>query len=63
MCNLSEGIYEEGYRIGYRIGFKEGREEIMREDVINLASAGLSSETISHMLKVEVNLVKEWIHN
>ena len=35
----------------------------MREDVINLASAGLSSETISHMLKVEVNLVKEWIHN
>ena len=63
MCNLSEGIYEEGYRLGYKIGFKEGREEIMRENVINLASAGLSSETISRMLKVEVNLVKEWIHN
>ena len=63
MCNLSEGIYEEGYRLGYKIGFKEGREEIVRENVINLASAGLSSETISHMLKVEINLVREWIHN
>lgn len=71
MCNLSEGIYEEGYRIGYKIGFKEGfkeglkegREQAKRGSAINLARAGLSSETISHMLKVEVNLVKEWIHN
>ena len=71
MCNLSEGIYEEGYRIGYKIGFKEGfkeglkdgREQAKRENVINLASAGLSSETISHMLKVSVKQVREWIRN
>ena len=71
MCNLSEGIYEEGYRIGYKIGFKEGfkeglkdgREQAKRERAINLANAVFSPETISRMLKVEVNLVKEWIHN
>ena len=49
MCNLSEGIYEEGYRLGYKIGFKEGREEIMRENVINLAYEGFSPEKISDL--------------
>ena len=75
VCNMSQGIWEMGCADGRKIGRKEGREEgrregreegrkeMMRENVINLASAGLSPESISHLLKVSVKQIKEWINH
>ena len=59
VCNLSVSIFEEGKGVG----FKEGREDMMRENVINLASAGFSPEKISDLLKVSVKQVRKWINH
>ena len=55
VCNLSKAILE--------MGRDEGREETKREDVMNLSNAGFSPERISHLLEVNIELVRDWIRN
>ena len=45
------------------MGRDEGREETKREDVMNLSNAGFSPERISHLLEVNIELVRDWIRN
>ena len=57
-----EGL-KEGRVEGHKDGFKDGCTETKKEDVINLAYEGFSPERISHLLKVSVRQVREWINS
>ncbi len=57
MCNLSEGIYEEGYGNGYENGSDFKRDEI----ILNLYENGVSLEVIAKGVKLSIEEIKDII--
>ena len=69
MCNLSQGIWQDGIKEGLEQGLERGmmlgeaRGEInaKRETAHNLAEMGMAVEIIAKALKVNVPLIEEWL--
>ena len=54
MCNLGEGIKEEGIKEG----IKEGKERREEEIVLNMLKEGLEMEMISKLTGMDLEAVK-----
>ena len=53
MCNLSEGVWEEGVEVGLKKGRAEGREESLMSALQNLMkNMGLSVEQAMNALSI-----------
>ena len=50
MCNLSEVVWEEGFKIGFEEGRREGRIKAIR----NMLKFGVSKETIATFYPLEL---------
>lgn len=69
MCEVSERIYREGIEEGKAEGRAEGRAEgkaegkleSQKETAKSLAEIGMTIEDIAKVLKVSVQLVREWL--
>ena len=69
MCEVSERIYREGIEEGKAKGRAEGRAEgkaegkleSQKETAKSLAEIGMTIEDIAKVLKVSVQLVREWL--
>ena len=61
MCNLSQGILEEGIKQGMRQGRKQGSLHTRREIACALAERGMSVEEISRIVKVNKEQVNKWV--
>ena len=73
MCNLSQGIWQDGIKEGLEQGLERGLERGMmlgeergeinakRETAHNLAEMGMAVEMIAKALKVNVPLIEEWL--
>ena len=77
MCNLSQGIWQDGIKEGLEQGLERGiqqglergmmlgeeRGEInaKRETAHNLAEMGMAVEMIAKALKVSAPLIEEWL--
>lgn len=69
MCEVSERIYREGIEEGKAKGRAEGRAEgkaegkleSQKETAKSLAEIGMTMEDIAKVLKVSVQLVREWL--
>ena len=65
MCQEMEKIYREGRKEGREEGKEEGRKagrlESKRETAINLAEMGMPVDRIAQAVKVNIQLVREWL--
>ena len=65
MCAVMDQIYQEGMEVGEAKGMKKGMEKgelkAKKETVISLAEMGLSAEKIAQVVKLQIQLVQEWI--
>ena len=65
MCQEMEKIYREGRKEGREEGKEEGRKagrlEGKRETAINLAEMGMPVDRIAQAVKVNIQLVREWL--
>ncbi|MCI5503223.1 MAG: hypothetical protein MR410_03815, partial [Eubacterium sp.] len=65
MCAAMDQIYQEGMEVGEAKGMKKGMEKgelkAKKETVISLAEMGLSAEKIAQVVKLQIQLVQEWI--
>ena len=63
MCNLGEGIYEDGLMKGKQEGWKKGREEGRKEAKLELAlellKDGMSLEKVAKYSKLSLSMIKE----
>ena len=63
MCNLGEGIYEDGLMKGKQEGWKKGREEGRKEGKLELAlellKDGMSLEKVAKYSKLSLSMIKE----
>ena len=57
MCQEMEKIYREGRKEGREAGRLEGK----RETAINLAEMGMQVDRIAQAVKVNIQLVREWL--
>lgn len=57
MCQEMEKIYREGRKEGREAGRLEGK----RETAINLAEMGMPADRIAQAVKVNIQLVREWL--
>lgn len=57
MCQEMEKIYREGRKEGREAGRLEGK----RETAINLAEMGMPVDRIAQAVKVNIQLVREWL--
>lgn len=57
MCQEMEKIYREGRKEGR----EAGRLESKRETAINLAEMGMPVDRIAQAVKVNIQLVREWL--
>ena len=58
MCNLSQGVKEEGIAIGRREGLKEGRREGHAELILKMYKNGFSAEQIAAATDKTIEEVK-----
>lgn len=58
MCNLSQGVKEEGIAIGRREGLEEGRREGHAELITKMYKNGLSIEQIASAIDKTIEEVK-----
>ena len=69
MCAAMDQIYQEGMEVGEAKGMAKGMKKGMekgelkakKETVISLAEMGLSAEKIAQVVKLQIQLVQEWI--
>ena len=61
MCQEMEKIYREGRKEGREEGKEAGRLEGKRETAINLAEMGMTVDRIAQAVKVNIQLVREWL--
>ena len=65
MCAAMDQIYQEGMEVGEAKGMKKGMEKgelkAKKETVISLAEMGLSADKIAQVVKLQIQLVQEWI--
>ena len=61
MCNLSQGIWQDGIKEGLEQGLERGEINAKRETAHNLAEMGMAVEMIAKALKVNVPLIEEWL--
>lgn len=61
MCQEMEKIYREGRKEGREEGKEAGRLEGKRETAINLAEMGMPVDRIAQAVKVNIQLVREWL--
>lgn len=61
MCQEMEKIYREGRKEGREEGKEAGRLEGKRETAINLAEMGMPADRIAQAVKVNIQLVREWL--
>ena len=59
MCNLSQGIYEEGLTNGSKKGRKEGRKEGRTSLIINMLKNGMTPQQICEISGVSAEEVEE----
>ena len=57
MCEISEKIYQEEIERGMALGKLESQKEIAR----SLSKIGMPLEEIAEVLKVNVQIVQEWL--
>lgn len=63
MCREMEQIYSEGIISGEKLGIEKGALKKAQETAISMAEDGMKPEKIAHLLKVSVDVVKDWIKN
>lgn len=67
MCNLSQGIKEDGIRIGKADGIRIGKEDGIRigeeRMILNMIQAGLPLEQIAQIAKCNVEKIQKIIHD
>ena len=59
MCNLGEGLYEDGLIKGKEEGKKEGRTEGKLELALELLKDGMSLEKVAKYSKLSLSMIKE----
>ena len=59
MCNLGEGLYEDGLIKGKEEGKKEGRKEGKLEFALELLKDGMSLEKVAKYSKLSLSMIKE----
>ena len=59
MCNLGEGLYEDGLIKGKEEGKKEGRTEGKLEFALELLKDGMSLEKVAKYSKLSLSMIKE----
>ena len=63
MCNLGEGIYEDGLMKGKQEGWEKGRKEGRREGKLELAlemlKDGMTLEKVAKYSKLSLSIIKE----
>ena len=63
MCNLGEGIYEDGLMKGKQEGWEKGREEGRREGklefALELLKDGMALEKVAKYSKLSLSIIKE----
>lgn len=64
MCNLSDGIYNQGIEQGIQQGIEKGTMDTLAELIKKKLDKGMSAEAISEILEIDLstvlNLVEEY---
>lgn len=60
MCNLSEGIFEQGLAEGEARGEARGELKKAKETAFNLRSMGFDDSQIATAVNVNIDIVKSW---
>ena len=63
MCNLGEGILEDGIEIGLQRGLEKGRKEACTELLNNMHKNGLTAEQIAAVTDKNIEEVKDILEN
>lgn len=61
MCNLSQGIKEQGIKMGTEQGIQLGEKRAKQETAYSLARRGMSVEDIADIVSVSTQTVQEWL--
>ena len=61
MCNLSQGIWQDGIKEGLEQGLERGEINAKRETGHHLAGVGRVEAMAVTALKVNVPLIEEWL--
>ena len=61
MCQAMEELYKEGVEDGFSEGVEFGKENKTKEIVLSLASMCMSVEDIAKAVKMNIEIVQEWI--
>lgn len=59
MCNLGEGIYEDGLMKGREEGKKEGKKEGKLEFALELLKDGMSLEKVAKYSKLSLSMIEK----
>ncbi len=59
MCNLSEGVFLDGFAKGRREGRNEGRNEMIAQMILTMNAEDFSNEQIARLVKVKIERVEE----
>lgn len=63
MCNLGEGIYEDGLMKGKQVGWEEGRKEGRTEGKLELAlellKDGMALDKVAKYSKLSLSIIEE----
>jgi len=59
MCNLGEGIYEDGLMKGKEEGWKKGREEGKLEFALELLKDGMALAKVAKYSKLSLSMIEK----
>ena len=59
MCNLGEGIYEDGLMKGKQVGCEGGRKEGKLELALELLKDGMALDKVAKYSKLSLSIIKE----
>ena len=59
MCNLGEGIYEDGLMKGKQVGWEEGRTEGKLELALELLKDGMTLDKVAKYSKLSLSIIEE----
>jgi predicted transposase/invertase (TIGR01784 family) len=59
MCNLGEGIYEDGLMKGRQVGWEEGRKEGKLELALELLKDGMALDKVANYRKLSLSIIEE----
>ena len=59
MCNLGEGLYEDGLMKGKQEGWEKGRKEGKLEFALELLEDGMSLEKVAKYSKLSLSMIEK----